>query len=335
MFQIFKGAPEPERLPLDTVRPFDTQELAFWYYNSPYHAPCINTKSICILGDGPADAGVSEELKRIVRKDSVFTLLLKTIKDLRIFGNAFWERVQVTQSDLEVYHMLPYTMSKDKNGNWVQKIGKKEKVFSDEQIWHFQEPTLLPSVWGMPDYLPLINDNTLDLLAAMKLYNRNLFRNNAIPDGIMFIKGGDLSEATQSGLQRFFRQKFAGVENAAKFCVAPIPEGVEIQLERLNMISDGKFLELRDAMVSEVVSCHGVPPRLAGIMVPGSLGGGGEASGELETFLTTQVKPLQNIFGGQLDHFFSEVMGVETDVSFVPFTVPRNSAQEALDLLRG
>jgi|ADurb_Cas_03_Slu_FD_contig_61_1076984_length_7533_multi_3_in_0_out_0_8 capsid portal protein len=335
MFQIFKSSPEPERLPMDTGRPFDAQELMYWYYHSPYHSPCLNVKTICILGDGPSDPGVVEALKRCVRKDSVFSLLEKTIKDLRVYGNAFWERVQVTQQDLEIYHMLPATMSKDKKGNWVQKIGKKEKVFSEEQVWHFREPSLLPSVWGMPDYLPLINDNTLDLLAAMKLYNRNLFRNNAIPDGIMFIKGGDLSPATQSGLRSFFRQKFAGVDNAAKFCIAPIPEGVEIQLERLNMISDGKFLELRDAMVSEVVSCHGVPPRLAGIMVPGSLGGGGEASGELDIFLTTRIKPLQNVFGGLLDQFFKEVMGVDTDVSFIPFTVPRNSAQEALDLLRG
>lgn len=316
-------------------RPFDVDTLVAAYYTNAYHSSCINLKTICILGDGPSSDEVNDLLKRSVRMDSVFTLLQKTILDLRIYGNAFWETVRLSGSEIEIYHLPAIGMDVDKKGRWVQRIGKEEVSYADDEIWHFREPSLLSSIWGAPDYLPLINDGTLETLSALKAYNKNFFRNNAIPDGILFIKGGDLGPATQSGLRSFFRQKYSGVENAAKFCVAPIPEGVEIQLERLQITTDGKFMELRDALVSEVVSCHGVPPRLAGIMVPGSLGGSGEAGGELDIFLTTRIKPLQNVFGGQLDKFFQEVLGMHTDVSFVPFEIPRNAAAEALSILRG
>ena len=165
--------------------------------------------------------------------------------------------------------------------------------------------------------------------------NRNFFKNNGIPDGILFIKGGDIGPATELGLQRFFQSKFRGVENASKFCVAPLPEGVEVQLEKLQDHHDGKFMEYSDKMISEILSCHGVPPRLAGVMVPGSLGGGGEAAGELRIFLQTRIKPLQNIFGGQLDEFFADVLGQKTDITFKAFDVLPSEAETALNVLRG
>jgi hypothetical protein len=93
-------------------------------------------------------------------------------------------------------------------------------------------------------------------------------------------------------------------------------------------------MELKDSLVAEIISCHGVPPRLAGIMIPGSLGGGGEASGELKIFLNTRIKPLQNIFGGQLDAFFMEVFGIKTDITFKAFDIMPSAAETALNMLK-
>lgn len=315
-------------------RPYDVEELIGAYYRNSWHATCINLKVICILGDGIESEQVNELLARSVREDSVFTLLQKTILDLRIFGDAFWEIVKVG-GGVEIYHIPSLTVTAGKKGGWAQEIDGKRVEFEEGQVWHFREPSLLSQVWGSPDYLPLIEDGTLESISTIKAYNRNFFRNNAIPDGILFIKGGDLGPGTEAGLRRFFYDKFRGVENAAKMCVAPVPESVEIQYERLQDTKDGKFLELQDSLVSEIVSCHGVPQRLAGIMVPGSLGGGGEASGELKIFLTTRIKPLQNVLGGQMDKFFEAVMGVKTDVTFKAFDVWPSAAEDALAVLRG
>lgn len=333
-FYVVKGAKAAQRKKLDKGRPYDVQELVEAYYRNSWHSTCINLKTICILGDGIEDEAAVAKLTECVREDSLFTLLEKTILDLRVFGDAFWEVVR-SGGSVELYHMPSWTMERNPKGGWTQALPSGRVDFPEESVWHFREPSLLSQVWGSPDYMPLINDGTLAAISTIKSYNSNFFRNNAIPDGILFIKGGDVSPDTESGLRRFFREKFWGVENASKFCLAPVPEGVEIQLEKLQDHQDGKFLTLQDSLVMEIVSCHGVPPRLAGIMIPGSLGGGGEAAGELKIFLNTRVKPLQNIFGGQLDAFFSEVFKMETDISFKAFDILPSEAESALNLLRG
>lgn len=335
---IFKGRDASKskqpRKELDQGRPYDVDTLIEAYYQNSYHASCINLKTICILGNGIESDEAVRKLEEIVREDSVFTLLHKTILDLRIFGDAFWEVVK-TGAGVEIYHMPSWTMSLGKSGNWVQEAGRERQEFEEGSVWHFKENCLKSHIWGSPDYLPLIEDGTLEEFSTIKSYNRNFFGNNAIPDSIMFIKGGDIGPQTESTLQRFFRQKFGGLENAGKFCVAPVPEGVEIQLERLQTVSDGKFLGEKDSLLMEIVSCHGVPPRLAGIMIPGSLGGGGETAGELEIFLRTRVQPMQNIFGGQLDVFFREVLGMQTDISFAAIEGLTNGAEVALQALKG
>jgi hypothetical protein len=314
-------------------RPYVVQDLIDAYYGNAYHSSCINVKSICILGDGIEQEEVNGRLQEMVRGDSVFTLLQKTILDLRIFGDAFWEIVDIGGGK-EIYYIPSWTMNIDKDGRWIQEVGGEQVVFDEGQIWHFKEPSMLSNIWGAPDYLAILD--TIKLYQTITKYNVAYFQNNAIPDSILFIKGGDLGPATESGLRRFFREKFQGIENAAKFCVAPVPEEVEIQLERLQgEQKEGKFLELQNNAIMEIVSCHGVPPRLASIIVPGHLGGGGEAVGELKVFLNTRIKPLQNIFGGQLDAFFQEVMGIETDISFKPFDIMPDTAETALNLLRG
>ena len=330
-FTIFKSA-KTNHQKIDLGRPYDVHELIRAYYANSWHQCCINLKTICILGDGITDENVNELLSKAVREDSLFTLLQKTILDLRVFGDAFWEIIR-TGSSIEIYHIPSWTISANKKGGFTQEINSSKVDFPPDSIWHFREPSLLSQIWGSPDYMPLINDATLSTISTIKAYNRNFFQNNAIPDGILFIKGGDISPSTEYGLRRFFLDKFRGVENAAKFCIAPIPEGVDIQLEKLQDHQDGKFLQLQDSLITEIVSCHGVPPRLAGIMIPGSLGGGGEASGELKIFLTTRVKPLQNILGGQLDAFFQDVFNIKTDISFQTFDVLPSPAETAMSFL--
>lgn len=329
---LYKSSKQPEKKKREDNRPYSVSELIECYYANAYHQNCINIKTICILGDGIEDPGVEEKLQQCVRGDSVFTLLQKTILDLRILGDAFWEIVQ-TGSGTEIYYLPSRTMTLDKDGNWMQIVGKETVTFGEEQIWHFSEPSMLSQIWGTPDYLPIVP--TIKLFETITRYNWQYLKENAIPDSIMFLKGGDISRQTEDDLRRFFRSKFQGVENAAKFCIAPLPQGVEVQVERLQETKEGKFLELREDVKAEIVSCHGVPPRLAGILIPGQLGGGGEAEGELKIFMNTRIKPLQNIFGGQLDNFFSQVLGMNTDITFKAFDIMPSAAETALSLLRG
>ena len=328
---IFKSTKQSDRRIERGGRPYDVQELIECFYSNAYHAACVKIKTICILGDGIVDESINKKLQEIVRKDSIFTLLNKTILDLRIFGDAFWEIVR-TGNSVEIYYMPSWTMSEGKEGGWIQSVGGKKVEFSDDQVWHFYEPNMLSQLWGAPDYMQIVE--SVQLYSTIRTYNKNFFVNNAIPDSIIFLKGGDISPSTESGIRKFFRDKFRGVENAAKFCIAPLPEGVDVQLEKLQDTKDGKFLELKDSLITEISACHGVPPRLISILVAGKLGGAGEAEGELKIFLATQIKPMQNILGGQLDAFFKDVLNIQTDITFKAFDLTPSAGATALDTLR-
>ncbi|GAB1366025.1 hypothetical protein MASR1M36_08960 [Candidatus Cloacimonadaceae bacterium] len=214
-FWVVKSSKQPEKKKQESGRPYDVSELIEAYYRNSWHAACINLKTICILGDGIESPEVVNKLQECVRGDSVFTLLHKTILDLRIFGDAFWEVVK-TGSGVEIYHIPSWTVSAGKDGGWIQELGNKKVEFGEEDIWHFLEPGMLSQVWGCPDYLPLINDGTIESISTIKTFNNNFFKNNAIPDGILFVKGGDIAPATQYGLNAFSGTN-TGAENAAKF----------------------------------------------------------------------------------------------------------------------
>ncbi|HRY83110.1 MAG TPA: phage portal protein, partial [Candidatus Cloacimonadota bacterium] len=166
---------------------------------------------------------------------------------------------------------------------------------------------------------------------------RNFFKNNAIPDFAIITEGGVLSPAVEQNIQRFLRNKFQGWENAHKTLYLPVPEGMKVKFEKLQAegLKDMQFQELKNSGIAEIIACHGVPPRLLGIQTPGKLGGGGETSGEMEIFYRTRIKPLQNVFGGQLDAFFSKRLGKTTDIEFESFDYSDNSAEVVLKALRG
>lgn len=228
-FRIFKSAkPKKERSKRiksdEYARPFDVDELISAYYSNSWHAGCINLKTICILGDGIEDKAIEDILKESVREDSVFTLLQKTILDLRIFGDAFWEVVRVGGA-VEIYHIPSWTMTVNKYGKFVQEVDDKRVEFPDDELWHFREPSLLSQIWGTPDYMPLIKDEAISTISTIKKYNNNFFRNNAIPDGILFIQGGDISASTEMGLRQFFLSKFRGWRMRRNFALHRFRKG--------------------------------------------------------------------------------------------------------------
>lgn len=308
--------------------PVDYERLISAYYSNPYHSSCIDVVAINILGNGLKDKRANDILSEMCIGDSIHSLLEKTIRDLRIFGNAFWETPKG-----EIYHIPAWTMYRSEQG-WRQIAGNKKVNYTEEEIWQFKTDSMQSSFYGSPDYQSILP--TLELMATISSYNKNFFNNNAIPDFAIITEGGMLSPAAESSIQRFLRSKFRGTENAHKTLYLPVPEGVKIRFEKLQSESmkDMQFMELRKACIAEIISCHGVPPRLMGIMVPGELGGGGETEGERKIFYQTRIKPMQNSFGGQLDAFFKERLGQEVDIELESFDYGESAAETVLKALK-
>ncbi len=326
---ITKSSKKADEKPKGVVSPpVSYQTLINAYYSNPYHASAIDVKAINILGNGLKDDNINNYLADMAKEDSIFSLLEKTIRDFVLFGNAFWETIGG-----EIYHIPAWTMFRSESG-WVQIVGKERVNFTLDDVWHFHTSSMLSSFYGTPSYLSILP--SIELMDTITQYNSNFFVNNGIPDFAIITEGGVLSPAAEANIQRFLRSHFKGYENAHKTLYLPVPEGMTVKFEKLqsDSLKDMQFLELRNACIAEIIACHGVPPRLMSIQIPGSLGGTGEAEGEKQIFYQTRIRPLQNIFAGQLDVFFSQRLNQKTDIEFDSFDYSDNASDLVLKALR-
>ncbi len=325
---ITKASKRKSEVPRGVIAPPHAyDELIAAYYSNPYHAACIDVKAINILGNGLADEKIMTELDEMTPDSAIFVLLQKTIKDLVLFGNAYWETPPG-----EIYHIPAQTMYRNEQG-WLQIVGKEREQFAEDEIWHFKMDSLQSSFYGSISYASILP--SIDLLATLNDYNRNFFKNNAIPDMAIITKGGVLSPAAETNIQRFMRAKFRGYENAHKVLYIPAPEGMEVKFEYLQRDRDMQFKELKDDSIAEILACHGVPPRLLGIHVPGKLGGAAESTGEMEIFYRTRIAPMQNIVGGFLDAYYWQRMGRKVDIDFDSWDYSESTGDTVLRALRG
>src|SRR5690606_31022637 len=98
------------------------------------------------------------------------------------------------------------------------------------------------------------------------------------------------------------------------------PENIDVQVEKLaaesaeGFIYDAKFAESLDM---RIVSAHGVPPLLAGIMIPGKLGATNELPNALLGFQVLRIGPLQHYFTTLLAKTIGKDLGIkQSDLKF-------------------
>ncbi|MFA5628144.1 MAG: phage portal protein [Thiohalomonadaceae bacterium] len=278
--------------------PFDLAELTNAYLSNPYHKQCIDIKTMNILGDGLSD-DISDELEDCTPADSTVNILIKTIKDLETYGNAFWEIVSLGKTGYQIFHIPAQTMAVSEKG-FKQTVNGKVVEFSKEQVFHFKYFSPVSTVYGAPDYLPVLK--SIALFEKIIAYNDNFFSNNAIPDMALIVEGGEMTDAARYQVQRFFRDKFSGTENAHKCLYLPVKDGMKVSFQKLQADQkDASFMELMKQTVNDIIACHGVPPRLISIVNQSQLGGGGETSGQMDIFMKTVILPKQRIITGMLE----------------------------------
>lgn len=172
------------------------------------------------------------------------------------------------------------------------------------EVLHFMEYDPKDPWYGTPAWAPAMGSMLLDRTQVE--YNTYLFQNGLMAHFAVVVEGGKLSSAQIDSLKSFLQTNATGVQNAGRGIVLQNESsGVTIKIEKLNMdIKDKQIIEGRNMTRDEVISVHGVPPRLLGIMSAGQLGGGGEVQGQLHTFLETVIRPEQE----RLESFLNEMI---------------------------
>ena len=177
-------------------------------------------------------------------------------------------------------------------------------------LLHFANYTQEDRHYGLPDWRGCIPDIELDYYAA--LYNQKFFINSGIPDLVIIVEGGQFDEDTEKKVVSFFQANFKGIENAHRTLYLPVnSENIKVRFEKLTVDQkdrDGSFEKLRAQCRDNIVSAHGVPPRLIGVVTSGQLGGSGEVHGQLRIFKEITIEPRQSLFEMKLSPVTDEMI---------------------------
>lgn len=266
-----------------------------------------------ITGD-PTDkdkARMIRELNELARRfDSDFLEFLTAIaSDAEEYGTAL---PVLFSTDLHKPHVLDqipgdavYKLWTDEPTDplaWVHKVdankreiyrafGSKDPVAGEKknvEAMPLIRRSSLDRTYGAPAFIPAFQ--AIALATLIDEFNLSWFSNQAMPDYAVVIEGDpptDFKENIDAYFHRAIKSK------AGQTLVLEIPQGAKITFEKLTAeIKDASFKIQRKDSRDEIISAHGVPPLLMGIVETGALGGN-VGQEQKSVFKTTLVDPLQ------------------------------------------
>lgn len=172
------------------------------------------------------------------------------------------------------------------------------------EIIPFQQESSLSRWYGIPDWIPATPQ--IELEQCNLQHNFDFYLNRGVPEFILFILGHLLTPKEFKELQKQL-QANTGLGNSRKSIVLNIQgsEALKVQLEKLALEgkSDGsQFEAMSNVNAQAIVAAHGVPPLLAGILIPGKLGSSNEFPNALMSFQSTIIDQAQQDFTQTLNN---------------------------------
>ncbi len=287
--------------------------------DNTYHHKAISFKAVSAVGLG---FDLLDEKGEYVPEDkwpaflvtanpleSFHELILSTYMDFEEVGGGHIEVIQTRKGDpAELYWVPGETMYLNRTKDtFIQELNGKTVHFkpygakktsdrAKNQMIRFKYPSNRSTYYGRPDWIGAVGSMILDALAVE--WNYRFFRNNAIPALAVIVEGGEFDGPTKALVRDFLTQTVKGIDNSHKTLYLPINDpNIKVRFEKIMAeVKDADFQKLRTSIRDEVLSGHGVPPRVMGVISSGSLGGGGEAEQQLKIFKEVSVSPKQRLF---------------------------------------
>jgi capsid portal protein len=266
---------------------FSFDALLDLFYANTYHRRAIMLKASLL--SNVTDASSLEGQTKTPKQ-----LLYSFILNLELFGNAFLEI-----SGKKLYLLPTIEARVDRNHNIFQVKNGKKIELEAKQLAYYSPKSLF---YGEPDYL----GSLLSILTSSKIdgFNNAFFDNSAKADKAIVFENAEPNEEQMRAFEQFFGSNFKGYQNAHKtLIVTAHGENAKVRFEDLSRIDDLSFEKLKNMTRDEIITAHGVPPRMMGIVTAGALGGGGELIGQLHAFNQLTIIPKQE----EIEWFFESI----------------------------
>ncbi len=165
------------------------------------------------------------------------------------------------------------------------------------EVIHIAEPSTLDRWYGVPQWLasgPLV-----ELVQALHQHQFDFHNNRGVPEFLMIATGGIIPKKVWNEVTNTF-DGWTGIGNSHRASAFNFSDpNLEVEIHKLAMegIQNGTFFrDMSETLSTTIVSAHGVPPSLAGILIPGKMGASNESTNALTIFQTLEMGPEQEHF---------------------------------------
>lgn len=291
--------------------PYSTGALATLFNENTYHKRCCLVKAgitvrlgFTLYDPNDPNAKPDEEHKKAT---DFIERHLEEFHDFQldeeIFGNKYLEVVRNKKKQVsEAYHIAAKDtmlrvenkkrfLREDINGTSVDYIPymgvdyERDEKERHEYI-HIKNYNPENRYYGTPEYSGSIKAMYLD--DSAKTYNTNRF-SDPVPETLIALADMADDKDTETAIKDFFSSNFGNASKAGRKALLLQFEGAiddlkkKIHIEKLERDNkDASFRGMRTDNRDEVVSAHGLSPRLIGLESTGRLGGGGEVREQLK-----------------------------------------------------
>lgn len=308
--------------------PFDFSAAYKFKTANVHHSTCIETTKQAIVGLGFENEATEEALDPLC--DISFQDVIGDVaEDFVQVGNGYMEVVRddggtisglhhIPANDVRVfveneaydrhYRIKPLGHHSLTTGGTVfarfgdldglrERLGKQLNKKRVAEVIHFRRSTAMSRWYGFPRWIAATA--SIELVQALHQFNFDFFVNRGVPEFMLFIRGGKVDKEDWKKIESAL-QAHIGLGNSHKtFALNIVNPDIEIQVERLNI--EGRadanvFKDMSETLALSIVSAHGVPPLLAGILIPGKLGSTNELPNALQAFQALEVGPSQKTF---------------------------------------
>lgn len=291
--------------------------LLYLYNKSSNHNAIINGKVTYILGKGFPVGGQVNNKGETSKK-----LLNKVCTDIELFGGFYLQFVWTRGGKPNITHIPFHYIRADKSGkgywyskNWKRSYSKEYEpkyipAFDASnkqgaQLFSYSEYRPGCGVYALPGYLGALNDIETDV--EISKYNLSVIKQGMFSSKMIVFNTGEPTEEAKRKLERGFKEKFAGSDNAGRFMLVfnqdPAKAPIINDLSTTDL--DKLFDQLNKTTQAEIFSGHQVTsPMLFGIMEPGKLGARNEMQLSYEIFKNTYVTGKQQALEEICDFIF-------------------------------
>ena len=284
-----------------------------------YHARSLAFKRLASIGNGYD----SEKVDAVRLTLSDFDLNA-FVSDFFLFGNGYLEReTNINGRTVRLHHVRANSLWKKANGGWVQKVVPPEKdktEFRDipkNKIAHLSEYSPFSDHYGLPSWVAALLP--VALAWASNDFKRKFYENGAHAGLLILLTGIQGLTATQV---KEIEEKIKSTKGPGNFSTLFVAlKNADAKVEIKGVASESPvrddYPEIQKSSREQVLTAHGMPPRLMSIILDakGGAQGGKELNDELRLFNLSFVEPTQLL----LERFLNPLLPAEIHFkSFLP-----------------